>query len=282
MNTKTVIITGGSKGLGKEAAKLIAAKDTKIILACRNIESGQEAYDEIVSTTNNTNIKLKMVDLSDFASVREFSDDILTSEYRLDVLIHCASTWLDKNAQTPDGFDLTMATNAMGPFLLTHLLIDLLKRSAPSRIVFVTSSVYIYGRLHFDRFNNYVPSKWPQYNYFNSKFAIMCIANEMARRLENTNVTVNTVHPGIVIPERFKSVPLPSFVRTKIFKSPEEGAIYVTHVSFNEEIEKLSGVYFLKYKQHEVSKRTQDEEQNEVSWEIFKLQTGVGSFDPKM
>lgn len=282
MNNKTILITGGSKGIGKETAKLLAATGARIIIACRNLENGEKACEEIVLTTNNSNIALRLVDLSDFKSVREFADKIVSTEFRLDVLIHCAAILLDKNMLAPNGFDLTMATNTMGPFLLTHLLVDLLKRSAPSRIVYMTSSTHFYGKITFDELNNYIPSKWPQYNYFNSKFANVCIANELARRLEQLNVTVNSVHPGIVIPEKFKSVPLPAFIRKKIFKTPEEGAVFIANIALNDELLNVTGQYFNKFKKSHMSIRTMHEEKNQETWEILKIQTGVSGFDPRM
>ncbi|KAJ8944281.1 hypothetical protein NQ318_009658 [Aromia moschata] len=125
MDGKTVIITGANGGIGKETAREIAKRGARVIMACRNLDTGKAARDEIVESTKNENVIIKKLDLSSRKSIREFAEDIIRTEPRLDVLIHNAGTGESKFKTTEDGLELTMATNHFGPFLLTHLLVVL-------------------------------------------------------------------------------------------------------------------------------------------------------------
>ncbi|KAG5876425.1 hypothetical protein JTB14_010278 [Gonioctena quinquepunctata] len=157
MNGKTVIITGTTGGIGKETTKELARKGARIIMACRNVDVAKKLRDEIVGITKNENIVVKKLDISSQKSIREFAEDIIRTETKLDVLIHNAATCEKKFQKNEDGVELTMATNHYGPFLLTHLLIDLLKRSAPSRVVVVSSVFHRLSWLNLDRINLQVP-----------------------------------------------------------------------------------------------------------------------------
>ncbi|KAF5274028.1 hypothetical protein FQA39_LY01143 [Lamprigera yunnana] len=263
--------------------QLFAALDKAKRTPVKSISDNHEQFsDEVLSVTQNENVVLKFVDLSCFQSVREFAADIVQTETRLNVLIHAASVFPGKNLRTEDGFDVAMATNLLGPFLLTHLLIDTLKRSAPSRIIILTSPAYFYGSLNFDDYNNYIPSTWPQFNYFNSKFAAMCWANELSRRLENTCVTVNSVHPGFITPANSTAAHLPNWVRKRVLKSAEEAALVIVHFAVDKDLETTTGEYFVNYKPTKMSARTRNFERNFELWERFKAQVKMDSFEPKI
>lgn len=151
--------------------------------------------DEIVKETNNQNIFVMKLDLSSQQSVRDFAKEFLSKESKLDVLIHNAGYANSfTKALSVDGIELTMATNHYGPFLLTHLLIDILKRSAPSRIVVVASSWYRLASVNLDNLNPTGTLPW--YLYYVSKGCNIMFTIELAKRLEGTGVTVNCLHPG--------------------------------------------------------------------------------------
>lgn len=195
MEGKTVLITGANSGIGKETVRELAKKGARVIMACRNLISANTARDEIANDSGNQSIVCMKLDLSSMQSVREFAKDFINKESRLDVLIHNAgyANTFDK-AVSVDGLELTMATNHYGPFLLTHLLIDLLKKSAPARIVVVASSFYRCSSVDLNNLNPIDSLPW--FLYYASKAANIMFTTELSKRLEGTNITANCLHPG--------------------------------------------------------------------------------------
>ncbi|KAL1137951.1 hypothetical protein AAG570_009646, partial [Ranatra chinensis] len=234
-------------GIGRETAFDIAKRGARVILACRNLESANQVKEEIVRETKNENIVVLKLDLSSLKSVREFAAAVNKSESRLDVLIHNAGVANTRKETTEDGLEMTMATNHYGPFLLTHLLIDLLKRSAPSRIVVVSSLVYKLGKVNI---NNPNPvNTFPPYLYFVSKYANILFTRELSRRLEGTGVTANSLHPGLVDTGIWRSAPFPLILPLKLAlksfsKNPKEGAQTTIYLAVSEEVEGVTGKYF--------------------------------------
>lgn len=165
--------------------------------------------DEIVKETGNANVVVHHVDLSSFKSVREFASVIEQNEAKIDVLIHNAG-YVDylRRATSVDGIELTMATNHYGPFLLTHLLIDVLKRSAPCRVVIVASKTHTLSFLNpfKDYHLNPVGFLLPMFLYGNSKYANILTTFEMAKRLKSFKITVNCLHPGKNRPRRRRKI----------------------------------------------------------------------------
>lgn len=204
----------------------------------------------------------------------------------MDVLIHNAGYGGSfKKHQSLDGIELTMATNHYGPFLLTHLLIDLLKKSAPSRIVVVASSFY---RLADVNVNNLNPiDTWPAYLYYSSKGANILFTQELARKLEGTNVTANCLHPGLVDTGIWRNVPLPlklplGIANKLFFKTPEQGAQTTIYLATSDEVAGVSGKYFSDSKEANLRPYITDQEKAKKLWEesvkIVKLQES----DPKI
>ncbi|KAF5292429.1 hypothetical protein FQA39_LY13976 [Lamprigera yunnana] len=282
MEQKTIIVTGGNGGIGKEVVKGLAKTGAKIIMACRNQETGRNARDEIIEATGNNSVILKKIDLSSFQSIREFADDINNTEKKIDVLIHNAAVWLSRNLKNSDGIDLTIATNQLGPFLLTQLLLDLLKKSAPCRIIVVSSVSHFLGTLNFDQLDNYIPSRLPNFNYFNSKFANICFANELARRLKNNKITVNSVHPGLIKTNIWDNIPLPfswlvTLLNKMVFKNAEQGAQTIVYLATSDDVQDISGKYFVNCRKSYMSKRTRNENYNQRLWKLFEKNLGLKS-----
>lgn len=185
---KTVIITGANTGLGKEVALNLARRQARVILACRSLDKGKKAVDEIRSQIKDAVLVLKSLDLSSLASVRAFAGEILKEEGRLDVLINNAGLYMDPPmAKTQDGFEIHFGVNHLGHFLLTNLLLDLLEKSTPSRIVVVSSSLAKRARIDFDNIyaekghsgrQNHMTGPYAQ-----SKLANMLFAHELSKRL---------------------------------------------------------------------------------------------------
>lgn len=279
MKGRTVIITGANSGIGKETARDLARRGAKVIMACRNMETAHKARDEIVQSTGNQEVVVKKLDLSSLKSIRDFADDINHTVTKLNVLVHNAGiAHMFGSKTTEDGLEMTMATNHFGPFLLTHLLIGLLKRSAPSRIVIVGSELY---RLAYLNLNNLNPvDGFPAYLYYVSKYANIVFAQELARRLEGSGVTVNCLHPGMIDSGIWRDVPFPLNLPLKIlikgfFKSPVEGAQTTIYLSVSEDVEGISGKYFIDCKEYFLSCGAKDPATAKKMWELSEKFVGL-------
>ncbi|CAK1541986.1 unnamed protein product [Leptosia nina] len=193
---KTVIITGGSSGIGFEAAKSLAYSGAKVIIASRNETKLIRARDRIQQVTKNPNVTYKQLDLASFKSVRSFADEIQAEE-RLDVLINNAGAIGLSDRLTEDGLNLTMQVNYFGAFLLTYLLLPLLKSSAPSRIINSSASSMYIGHLDYEHWNDV-----GRYNSVevlaNSKLAVALFSAELDNILKDTGITSNTFDPFVV------------------------------------------------------------------------------------
>lgn len=286
MQGKTVIVTGANSGIGRITAMELARRGARVIMACRTMETANQARDEIVKETNNQNVVVQKLDLGSLQSVRDFAAEIIKTEPRLDVLVHnagMANTFGRKTS--PDGIEITMATNHYGPFLLTHLLIDLLKKSKPSRIVVVASELYKFSSLDL---NNMNPTrKLPAYLYYVSKYANILFTNELARRLEGTGVTANCLHPGMIDSGIWRNVPFPLNLPVKLvcktcFKTPQQGAQTTLYLACSEEVEGVSGKYFMDCKEHSLSRGASDMNAAKKCWEISEGMVKLQPTDPKI
>nr|CAB3237755.1 retinol dehydrogenase 12-like [Phallusia mammillata] len=214
MTGQTAIITGANGGLGKALAVEFAKRNARVILACRSLIRGEAARMEIVADSGcrESNIVLKTLDLSSLQSVREFANHVVNNEERLDILVNNAAIFGKPIIETKDKMDLTYQTNHFGPFLLTNLLLDLLKRSGPgSRIINMSSFMHDMCALDLDYlkpddFGVFCATKQmgrlkqkPEILlYNNSKLMNIMFARELARRLGERGVTTNCLSPGIV------------------------------------------------------------------------------------
>ena len=275
MEGKTVIVTGANSGIGKETARKIASMGARVIMACRNLETAKDAHDDIMKTSGNNNVVLKKLDLSSQQSVRDFAADINKTEKQLHVLVHNAGMALSFfGKQSVDGVELTMATNHYGPFLLTHLLIDLLKKTAPSRIVIVASELYKWSSVNLNNLNP-VNVKPAAYLYYVSKFANIYFCRELAKRLEGTGVTANCLHPGMIDSGIWRNVPFPLNYPMKLstrgfFKTVEQGAETTIFLATSKDVEGVTGKYYSDCKEAELNAAAQDMEKAAKLWEESK------------
>ncbi|XP_056648145.1 retinol dehydrogenase 12 [Diorhabda sublineata] len=286
MDGKTVLITGATGGIGKETAREIAKRGARVIIACRNVESGIKVRDELIENTKNENIIVKKLELSSQKSIREFAEDINKTEAKLDVLIHNAGTAESSFKKSVDGIELTMATNHFGPFLLTHLLIDLLKRSSPSRIVVVASELYRLASLNLNNLNP--SSSWcPPYYYYVSKYANICFTLELARRLEGTGITVNCLHPGMIDSGIWRNVPIPfscclQLIIKGFFKTPKQGCQTSVFLACSEEVKHVTGRYFRDCSEKQLSSGAKDVAKAKKLWELSEKFVNLTDTDPKI
>ncbi|CAG0883149.1 unnamed protein product [Cyprideis torosa] len=213
-----VLVTHSSQGIGKQTALQLAQRGARVILACRSRERGEAAVGEISEKLRNVEdpgcVLFRQLDLASFKSIRQFAEQILSTEKQLHVLINNAGlAGLNERMKTEDGLEYEMGVNYFGHFYLTELLMDLLKKSAPSRIINVSSSWHWGGTLdpqnlncekHFQR--DVLLSVFPVKQYVNSKLAQVSHTRQLARRLEGTGVSCYSLHPGWVASDAFRHV----------------------------------------------------------------------------
>lgn len=197
LSGKHVLITGANSGIGLEAAKVLAAKGAKVMMACRNQSKGQAALESIKQATPAADLELLSLDLSSLTSVRSFADAFLKHHDRLDILVNNAGIMIPPYAKTEDGFESQFGTNHLGHFALTARLFPLLEQSDAGRVVVVSSVAHRFGRIHFNNLNwekRY--SRWLAYGQ--SKLANLMFAKELQRRLQRqgSKVIAVAVHPG--------------------------------------------------------------------------------------
>lgn len=245
---KVVIVTGGSSGLGLETAKNLAKRGGRIYIASRDENNGNSRAESIRKTTGNDNVHFIKLDLASLKSVRQFSDTFHKTENRLDILINNAGT-VSAYQRTEDNLELNLAVNHLGHFLLTNLLLDLLKASAPSRILVVSSSSNLIGVMIRENLNSemYFPGIIKAYS--NSKLANILFARELSRKLTNSGVTVNSLDPGIsmsaigvTLPSNLKL--LFEFFQGIIGRSPEFGVQTHLMLALDPSVNNISGKHF--------------------------------------
>ena len=276
---KVCLVTGSSSGIGKATASGLAALGATVVLACRDSGRGEAARQEIVRESNNQDVSVGLVDLARLDSVRSFADDFRQKFSRLDVLVNNAGIYASKRVVTADGFEATFAINHLSHFLLTNLLLDLMKARAPSRIVNVSSEAQIMGHINFsDLQGERKYGGWKSYSQ--SKLANVLFTYELARRLEGTGVTVNCVHPGTVRTNFARTnggfMGLIVRVFAPFMLSPEQGAKTVVWLASSPEVEHSTGKYFAKESEIKSSKESYDLEVAKRLWEVSRELTGLG------
>ena len=198
LDGKTVIITGGNTGIGKETAIDLAKRNARVILACRSQEKGKKAEVDVRRESGNSNVYFRKLDLASFDSVRQFAKEVLSEESRIDILINNAGVMYCSFQKTVDGFETQFAVNHLGHFLLTHLLLDKIKQAPEGRIIVVSSIGHtLTAKLDLDTINS--EAHYSPYDaYHKSKLANVLFTKALAKRLAGSNITVNSLHPGAV------------------------------------------------------------------------------------
>ena len=287
LNGKTVIITGGNTGIGKETAIDLAKRGARVILACRNENKGNEAVNEVIQESGNNNVIFRPLDLASLQSVREFADYVDQHEDRVDILINNAGVMMCPFAKTAEGFEMQIGTNHFGHFLLTNLLLDKLKACAPSRIVNVSSYAHRMGKIDFDNLNSENGYN-PYTAYGQSKLANVLFTRQLAKRLQGTGVIANSLHPGAVDTElqRHFSVRKVNILNTLMspllwltFKTPKQGAQTSIFCAVDESLEGVSGKYFADCRDTKCAKAAYDDDVAERLWQVSEELTGLSKKD---
>ncbi len=273
---KTCIVTGANTGIGKETALGLAKLGATVVMVCRDRARGEQALRDIKQKSGNDRVELMICDFASQSSIRQFAEAFKQQHARLDVLVNNAGVVLRQRSVTEDGLESTFAINHLGYFLLTNLLLDLLKKSAPSRIVSVASTGHKFGKLEINA--------WPMATnyrafgaYANSKLANVLFTYELARRLEGTRVTANCLHPGGVGTNLFRG--LPGFLQALIKLvtiGPERGARTSIYLASSPEVDGVAGKYFVRSRQQESSEASHNEEAARTLWELSEELTRPG------
>ena len=220
MNGKVCLVTGANAGIGKETALGLARWGANVIMLCRDQSRGEAARAEIQKKSGNSNIKLMICDMASQSSIRSFGREFLSEHERLDVLINNHGVLMPKRSITEDGLESTFAINHIGYFLTANVLLEALKRSAPSRIVNVASAAHAYG--HIDINNLQGERHYSAVRaYANSKLANVLFTRALARRLTGSGVTANCLHPGAIAAWTGRSYGRSHSYRLRRYRPPE-------------------------------------------------------------
>ena len=274
MTKKTCLITGANSGIGKEIALSLASAGMHVIMVCRNPIKGKAALQEIKRISGSTSVDLLIADLSSQTDIRLLAKTIHEQYPMINILINNAGIFLVKRTLSKDNIEMNLATNYLGPFLLTQLLLDLLKKNAPSRIINISSAAHKMASvdladLQFEhRKYQFIKA------YAQSKLLMNIASFELARRLEGTGVTVNCVHPGSVNThlgtDNATNVILKMLDKMikYFFITPKEAAKTPIYLATAEEIDKVTGKYFVKEKPVLASAASYDLDLAKKVWEI--------------
>jgi retinol dehydrogenase-14 len=274
LSGKVCLVTGANSGIGKSTAHALGKLGATVVMVCRDRKRAEAVRYGIAAATGNQNVELMICDLSSQADIRRFAAELIDAHEHLDVLINNAGVVLRQRSLTADGIESTFAVNHLGYFLLTHLLLDLLKKSAPARVVNVSSAAHAYGKLDF--YNLQGEKKYGGFSaYANSKLANVLFTYELARRLDGTGVTANCLHPGGVATGLFRNLPKPIEALIKLVTiSPDKGAETSVYLASSPEVEGVTGKYFAKKRETRTSNESYNEGVARRLWEVSAEMTG--------
>jgi NAD(P)-dependent dehydrogenase (short-subunit alcohol dehydrogenase family) len=251
MQGKVCIVTGANSGIGKATSLGLAKMGATVVMVCRERTKGEEAQNEIKTKSGNDAIDLLLADLSSQDSIRQLVENFLQHYTQLHVLVNNAGGVNLSRRVTVDGFEMTFAVNYLAPFLLTNLLLDKLKASAPARIVNVSSESHESAYIKMDDLQ--LEKKYRLMRaYGQSKLALVLFTYELARRLQGTGVTANCLHPGFVATNIGQSGvgrvgrSIVKLIFSSLGISPEEGAKTSIYLASSPDIEGVTGKYFVK------------------------------------
>jgi NAD(P)-dependent dehydrogenase (short-subunit alcohol dehydrogenase family) len=280
MRNRVVLITGATDGIGAAAARELARRGATLVIVGRNPDKTARVVERLRGETGNERVEGLTADLSAQPDVRRLAEQFRQRHDRLHVLVNNAGAVFHPRRLSADGLEMTFALNHLGYFLLTELLLDVLKASAPARVVNVASAAHRRARLDFDDLQNERRYRAFQV-YSQSKLANLLFTSELARRLRGTGVTANALHPGVVL-SRFGAEAgwVGRLLRSLTWAfsiSPEEGARTVVYLAASPEVEGVTGEYFVEEKVAVSSAAARDEPAARRLWEVSESLTRRGS-----
>jgi retinol dehydrogenase 12 len=282
VNGKICVITGGTDGIGKAAAYGLAVRGARLLVHGRDPEKGTHAVAELRQRSGNQSIEFLQADFSSLAAVRQLAAAILERTPRIDVLVNNAGSIYVKRAVSQDGFEITFAVNHLAPFLLTHLLLDALKRAGLARIVTTASNAHRSAKIPFDDLQ--LTRKYsPMGAYAVSKLANILFTRALAKRLQDTHVTATCLHPGFVrtnfggnntadISPVFKAI---FSLAARFARPPEKGAETLLYLASSPEVQGVSGGYFFDCKPIRPAPAGEDDNVAERLWQVSEQLVGI-------
>jgi NAD(P)-dependent dehydrogenase (short-subunit alcohol dehydrogenase family) len=279
---KVCVITGGTDGIGKAAAYGLAVQGARLLVHGRDPAKGAQAVAELKARSGNPAIEFLQADFSSLAEVRRLAAAIIERTPRVDVLVNNAGAIFVKRTLSADGHEMTFAVNHLAPFLLTHLLLDTLKSTAPSRIVTTASNAHRNAKIPFDDLQ--LADKYsPMRAYGISKLANILFTRTLAKRLQGTGVSARCLHPGFVrtsFGSNNKSDVSPWVKRIFLFISrfghtPEKGAETLVYLAASPQVQGASGRYYFDSKPLAPSAAGQDDGAAERLWKASERLVGI-------
>jgi NAD(P)-dependent dehydrogenase (short-subunit alcohol dehydrogenase family) len=275
---RTCIVTGASSGIGEETALALARLGARVVLICRSRERGEGSRAAIAQRSGNDAVDLVLGDLASLAEVRRIAAELLATCPAIQVLVNNAAVVNLRRSTTVDGHESTFAVNHLAYFLLTNLLLDRMRESAPARIVNVSSNGHESGKLDFDDLQSERNYRCMRV-YGASKLANVLFTYELARRLRGTGVTANCLHPGAVATRLAHNNGAIAVIITALlrpfFLSPARGAATSIHLAAADEVEGVSGKYFVRQREVPSSPASYDEADARRLWEESCRLTGL-------
>jgi NAD(P)-dependent dehydrogenase (short-subunit alcohol dehydrogenase family) len=274
LKEKIVLITGATSGIGKETALGLARLGATVVFTTRDEEKGAATLDEIVHVTGNDRVEVLHCNLASFESIRDFCAEFKKKHNSLHVLINNAGVWDFTRRESKDGIENIFATNYLAPFLMTNLLLDVLQKSIPSRIINLTSGLHS-GTINFDDIE--FKRKFSGMKaYAQSKLGIILFTRLLAKKLEGTRVTVNVVHPGMNKTNLGRDAGAFSRAMFKMMGSdPKKGAETSIYLASAPEVETVAGEYFVKKTIKKSSKTSYDLNLAQKLWDVSTKYVGL-------
>ncbi len=280
MKGKTVVITGGTSGIGEVAAEELARRGARIVLVARSPERADATMARLASANRDAHHTVHFADLSHIADMKRVAAEIAAAEPRIDVLINNAGAMFAKRESTSDGLEMTFAVNHMAYFVITMGLLDRLKATPGARIVSTASDAHKAGRLDFD--NLQAQKSYSGFRiYGTSKLCNILFTRELARRLQGTGVTAVCLHPGFVatrFADNNDSLVLGTlfgFIKRIAAISPEKGAKTIIHLASSPDVEGKGGTYWYKCAPIAPTAAAQSDADARRLWEISERIAGV-------
>jgi len=269
LKNKIVLITGATSGIGKETSLGLAKLGATIVFTSRDSLKGEKTRNDLIVATNNENIDMLKCDLASFESIKNCCKEFKSKYDRLHVLINNAGVWDFKRRTSKDGIENIFATNYLAPFLMTNLLINILKKSKPSRIINLTSGMH-YGTINFNDIE--FKQKFSGAKaYRQSKLGLILFTRLLAKKLEGTNVTVNCVQPGMSKTDLGRDAGGFSRMIFKLMgKDPKISAETSIYLASSPDVENISGEYFVRKKIKKSSKESYDLNLAKKLWDVSK------------
>jgi retinol dehydrogenase-14 len=282
MQGKICLVTGASSGIGKATALGLSRMGATVVMVCRDTAKWQAALAEIRQKSGNNSIDLLVADLSSQEAIRRLASEYKNKYQQLHVLINNAGVYYTKRHVTVDGLEAMFAVNYLAHFLLTNLLLDIIKRSAPARIINVAGAYHAKGKISFDDLQGEKDFDGQRANH-QSKLADVLFTYELARRLKRAGVTANCLHPGMVATDLIdKDRDFPVFFKylyklsRPLMKSPAKGAETSISLASSPEVEGVTGQYFVNKKIAKSSPESRDVQLAQRLWEVSEKLAKLG------